>query len=633
MVQQVVPPPVAGFKGDGLSREHFLLLSRNFALDREVPVSRRGYSIRRSQPTGTLVYTERIPVDNGAGSMYAAIVRGSAVYEDLITPSVLGSLSENPYGAADNAIPRWEHAYGRTVLVNGTDFRILIEDGGSLAFLDALPDPVNPVLGAVAGGSLTQGNPWYVRIRWYDSKTGTFSGPSQRLVTAASITLSGGNQSIGVTRPAPPSRATHWQVQLVFLTDTPSGYEISFDVGTAGFIPVATTNVTVTLAPASGTRFEFRTDAAQTLYRHSNPPPAHFVVFWKGRWFYAARDDIWLVWTDVGNPEHFYHDTTDPTQGFNTALGDGIGDSISGPCTGLFCNQLNLYHATLGEINMAEGSWEEVFDENGVFTGRRARISPLTRNGLGAVSAAYAVVDQEIYFVSPRGPALISGGSVGSLDPPAMRNLWTARDRRFDHRLKVAYDPEADTVLFSLVTQQTPATGGADLLLPWHRPKRVWCPPWTLQTTGMTLCRFDTDAGVKRGLRLILGSWHGQQLEYGVGDGDGWDGSHTDAAGLTPSSATAVSATVSGKAWTGNEHAGKSLILVDPQGNWHPRQIHTNSTDALEWLGSVTGLATTWTLYIGGIPAQWHFCEYGPVEFKVTKVAVPLDDQPSRRGT
>lgn len=626
-----VPAPSAGYRGDALSPEVFLGLSRNFSLERDMPVGRKGYSVRRNSATAA-VFLERIPVDGGDGSFMGAFLLGNSIYKDGGTPTLVDTITTGAYSSGPP--PQWAYAYGRAVLVDGTSFRVLIKDGSTLLSRSPLPDPGAPVLAPVAGGSLSQTNPpWYVRIRWYDSKTGTFSGPSQRLATAASITLSGGNNSIQVTRPSAPARADFWQVQLVKTTDTPSGYEISYDVGIGGgLIAIATTAVTITVAPASGTRFEFRADAASILYRHSNPPAAHFVAFWKGRWFYASAVARWLVWTDVGSPEAFYHDTANPEAGFNTALGDGVGNSISGPCTGLFSNQSVLYYATLGEINTAEGTWEEVFDNQGVYVGRRARITPLTQNGLGAVSASFVAVDQEVYFLSSRGPAVISSGFAGPLETLAVRNIWETRSRQYDNRGRIGYDPESDTVLFSVLTQQSPLAGYPDLVLPWQRSRKTWCPPWTLFTTGMTLARFQTDAGVERGLRLILGSWYGQQLEFGIGHGDGWDGSDGDAAERLPSSVTTNSVTFSGETWASNEHAGKSLVLVSPEGNWTVRQVANNTATTLGFDGAVTGLATTWSTYLGGIPYIWHFAQVAPGEMVVRKVAIPLDDQPSRRA-
>jgi hypothetical protein len=638
MQRLVVPAPTHGFDGDHTNPQFMLSASRNFSLERSVPVSRRGYAVRRHvNPSSSVGYLERVLVDAMDAVHGAAYVRGASLYREVDPPNdpvLLETLSVDPYGATDNPIPQWVHAYGRTVLVNGTDFRVLIQSGGSVLSRPPLEDPAAPALSATAGGSMTPAT-WYVRVRWFDSVTGTFSGPSQRVAAAASVTLGGGNLSIQVTRPTAPSRATHWQIQLASGTDTPAGYEITYQPASFGLIPVGTSTVTLTQNPASGTRFQFRTDGAQVTYRHSNPPPAHFVTFFRGRWFYASRAAGWLVWTDVGNPEHFFHNTDDPNQGFNTAQGDGVGNSIGGPCTGLFANQFILLYATRTDIHMGEGSWQEVFDDAGVFVGRRARISPLTQGGLGAVSPASVVVDQDVFFVSARGPAVISGGRAYPLALGAVRSVWACVDRRFLHRSKVVYDPDTDTVLFTLVTQQSPVTGAPNLVLAWQREKEVWCPPWTLHTTGGALQRIRLPAGVERGARAVFGSWHGQSIEFGLGDGDGWDGSNPDAAARSPSSATTTSVTFSGETWTTDEHRGKSLVLVDASGNWHYRQVSGNTADTLSWQGAVAGVDSTWKTYLGGIPAVWHFAVLdaeGGEELVARSVRLPLDDQPSRRG-
>lgn len=638
MPDMILPPPSEGYDGDSFGPGTFLSGSRNFSLERSLPVTRRGYVIRRVVANvSTVGYLERFPVDSMDAVHGAAYMRGAILYRDAVTPFSLDNLTVDPYGATGNAIPQWAHAYGRTVLVNGNDFRVLIRSGGVVVSKSPMADPGVPTLAAVGGGSMTQGVAWYVRVRWYDSSTGTFSGPSERTTApaTATITLGGGNSSIQVTQPTPPSRATHWQVQMVQTTDTPSGYQINTEGYSSGLIGIGTTSVTFTVNPTSGTRFEFRDDGANVYYRHSNPPDAHFVVFFRGRWFYASAAAGWLVWTDVGNPEHFFHDTDDPNFGFGTSLGDGVGNSIGGPCTALFSNQFALFYATRTDIHMGEGSWQEVFNEDGTFAGRRARISPLTQGGLGASCASSAVVDQDIYFLSALGPALISGGRAYALRPASIRNVWAGADRRHLNRTKVVYDPDTDTVMFSLVTQQSPSAGAPDMILPWQRSREVWAPPWNLLTSGGALQRVVLDDGTERGARAVFGTWHGQAIEFGVGDGDGWDGSHADAAERTPTSVTTTSATFSGETWALDEHQGKSVVLVDPEGNWHYRQVSTNNSTVLNWVGAVSGFATTWKVVLGGIPAIWHFgamdADSGQ-ELAVRSIRIPLDDQPSRRG-
>lgn len=622
-------PQQVGFLGDATAPGAFLRESRNFVLAGGFPARRPGYLVRRSQVSpGT--YTERIPCNDLDGTQHAAVLLGAGLYRDGGSLTLLETLSVDPWAADINPLPSWVYAYGRTVLVNGTDFRVLIPEAGALMSKAPLPDPANPTLAVVAGGSMTTGT-WFVRIRWYDGITGTFSGPNARTGTAGSVSLTSGNQSISVTRPAAPARATHWQIQLARTTDTPAGYEITYEPATSGFIPISTTAVTLTVNPASGARFQFRNDGALIVYRHSNPPPAHFVCFHRGRWFYASQEDTWLIFSDVGNPEHFFHDVDEPHAGFNSVQGDGIGHSVSGPCTGLFSNQYQLFYAQRGDIQVGEGSWAEVFSDAGLLIQRNARIAPLVSNGAGAVSGRWAAVDQEIYFVSPRGPSRIVDGRVEALLPRNLRPLWRARAWEVDHRIHVAYEPEQDLVLFSLISQST-GLKRPDFILAWSREVGAWCPPWTLRHAAMSLQYLQNQDGSKRGLRVVVGSWSGQQLELGAVDGDGWDGSSSDADGFLPSAVTSTSATKAGASWTPDQFAGFGVVLVSPQGDWVYRQVSSNTATTLSWEEAVPGFSTTWTVYLGGIPGVWHTAIADANDVVLRGVKLVLDDQPSRRG-
>jgi len=629
----ILAPQRGGYLGDALTPEAFLSESRNFSLASDVPVRRRGYAVRRSDVTAAS-FLERIPVDEVDGTPHAAYLLADELYEDKASPALLDTLTVDPYDGVDAEMPSWVYAYARTVLVNGTDWRLLIWDGSSaLTALEPLTDPSNPNLGVSGGGSIPDGT-WYVRVRWYDSLTGTYSGPNARTASAGSVVTGSGNNTIDVDQPtSPPSRATHWQIQLSSSIDTPSAFEITAETHASGLIPIATATVALTLSPTAGTHFDYRTDGAQVIYRHANPPSgASFVAFHRGRWFYASRSARWLVWSDIGSPEHFYSSPTDPTSGFNTADGDGIGSSLSGACTGLFSNQQVLYFAQRGDIQVCEGSWDEVFAEDGTFISRNGRISPLSTNGIGAVSGSSIVVDQDVYFVSPRGPAVISGGSAAALRPEAIRTLWGRRDRAYDHRSRVSYDPDTDAVVFSLVTQQSPVEGMPELLLAWQRNRQAWCPPWTICTSGLSLVRFVTDAGDDRGMRLIAGSWYGQQLELGVSDGDGWDGSDADAEPWTPDSVTSTSATQTAAGWAADEFAGYGVVLVAPNGTWYPRQIKSNTTDTLTWEGAISSIQTNHYVFLGGIAGVWHTAILDAGEVVLRGVNLVLDDQPSRRG-
>ena len=636
MAIEAVPiqvPQTHGYHDGTLSQEVLMSLCRNMSLARSLPTRRPGYAVRRQQGT-TEEYTERIPCDEIDGTLRACFLLWDVLYVDKATPSSLETLAVDPWAAVANALPSWAYAYARTVLVNGLDFRILMASGGDPTSREELPDPGNPTLTTPAGGSMTAGT-WYVRIRWYDEATETWSGPDNRVTTAQTAAPAVGNLSIDVDISAIsggiPTRATHWQIQLVMTTDAPSGYEIHYTPGdTTGKIPVGTTSVTLTTDPSSGDRFPFQTTDAAVVYRHANPPLAHFVCFHRGRWFYGANNQQWIVWSDVGNPEHFYHDTTDPSAGLNSAEGDGIGNSMSGALTGIFSNQFQSFFAQRGDIHVGTGSWAEVYDETGVFVQRNAFIEPLAANGAGAVSSKWVGVDQEVFFISPRGPSVISNGKVEVLASDAIRALWNSRDRAVEHRFHVTYDPDGDLVLFSLATQSTEAK--PDLVLAWSRAKKLWCPPWTLRTSSLGLMRFQTDGGTDRGLRAMAGSWSGGQLELGVSDGDGWEGDDADAAGFQPASVTTTSITKTAAGWTVNEFASFSIVIVDPDGKWYYRQVLSNTSDTITWTEPIADIANNHYVFIGGIPEVWHTVLADAKEIELRGVKLVLDDQPSRVG-
>lgn len=628
----VMVPQGKGYHDGVLSPEVLMVLCRNMDLSRDLPTRRKGYSVFRSQGTA-VEYTERIPCDELDGTQRAVFTIGDVVYVDKATPSSLETLNVDPWGADGKSLPSWAYAYGRTVLVNGTDFRIYKSGGGDPVAYQTMGDAGTPTLSNPSGGSMTVGT-WYVRIRYYDSATGTYSGPSQRLATAASQATSAPNASVGVDISAlsPPGRATHWQIQLAMTTDTPSGYEIHYTPGdSTGHIPIGTTSATITTDPASNTRFPFLTTASLTAYRHNTPPSADFVCFHRGRWFYGSKTEQWVVWSDIGNPEHFYHDTVDENAGFNSALSDGIGNSLSGPLTGIFSNQLNIFFAQRGDIHMGSGSWKEVFDEDGVFVQRNAVIEPLAANGVGAVSCKWIGVDQEVYFLSPRGPAVIQQGQVRVLAPDAIRTHWTGRDRLVDHRGHVSYDPDSDLVLFSLITQS--GQKKPDMILAWSRSKQTWCPPWNLRHSSLGLMRFQGAAGTSdRGLRCIAGSWSGGQLELGVSDGDGWDGASAAAAGTLPDSVSTTTATFNSAPFTADTLRSYSAVIVNPDGGWYYRQIRTNTTTTITWNEAISAMANNHYVFIGGIPEVWHTALVHTSELELRGAKLVLDDQPSRIG-
>jgi hypothetical protein len=627
----------SGYRSSAIGPDFFLQLSRNFTIAPDIPVRRPGYEIRRkiNANPALLTYTERIPADNIAGTLYVAVWDKDTIFEDEQDGTAMISRKTglvDPYGGNTNRLPSWVHMFGRTIFCNGTDFGVIIHDGSNVVVRDSLADPGTPTV-AVQGAGLSDGN-WSVQIRWYDDKTKTYSGPSQRDGSPTPVTTS--SQGLRVTQSTPPSRATHWQVQLTMTaTPTAGDYEITYEPGdSVGLIPIATTYVDLTQDPASGVPFEWRTDGTTIRQRHSNPPAASLVTEFRGRAFYATHAERWLVWSDSTNPEHFYHDTTDANLGYNTYQGDGVSSGITGPCTGLSSNEHVLLYFMENAIVVGEGSWTANFNSNTEFIGRNARLTPLTKNTTGASCPSMAAKDQELYFIGQDGFKMFTGSGVTDLDTEAMQHVWDNRDPTFDHRNKVAYVPSTKMVLFAL-TMLTGAVDAPTVVCAWHTEKKRWCPPWDLHVASMTLHRLTTDAGVNRGAQLLIGLSVGAIVELGFGDGDGWTSNDSDQDDLTGTSGTGTtSMTVSGKSWAANIHWGRSVVITNPTtGEEHYRVCSANTPTVVSWLGAVTGCTTGWYMNLAGIPAGVDLALLDPdaLELVLQALVLTLDDQISRR--
>lgn len=629
-------PPQYGFHDELPHPEALLRASRNMVVGDGLSYRRPGYVLRRQMTVpGSATWLERIPLDEADGTLHALLHFDDDIVTDADSPSTVESAVYDPYGATANALPQWVHINGRTIWVGGGKMRCLIPNGSTAKSKDRMADAGTPILASDdIGNSLTAAT-YYVRVREYDSETGTYSGPSQRTGTAATQTVASGER-LQVDITAQNSRSTQWQIEIA-TTDSPDSYEIVYDpvdssdlpIGDSlGRIGIGTTTAYIIADPASGAQFEYRTIGAQTLYRHASPPDADFVAHYRGRVFYAARDALWLGWSEADNPEHTYQDPTDGLQGFNNLSGESLIDSVIAPCSGLAANEDVLLFFTTAGIVACEGTWA-VLDER-----RDARTRPLTQGSIGGLEGKYCVVDQEIYFRSQEGPKVYSGGVIpNALDSIAIRREWACRDQLYDHRGGCYYLPQLDIVLFSYVSMNAPITGVPDKCLAWHRGSRRWCPPWDLIHTSMTLHRLTPDGGNTRGVRLMMSLPYGGVAELGLSNGDGWDGSDDDAE-LESTSDTSTSADVSGKSWTTNEFVNYSLVLVDATtGQLHYRLISSNDGDTLNWSGAAADAGGGWVLAIGGIPCVRMRClGPSPEELALRQVVAVHDDQLSRRA-
>jgi hypothetical protein len=455
-------------------------------------------------------------------------------------------------------------------------------------------------------------------MRYRDSKTGTESGPDNRTGNAGTVLLSGGNSAIQVTPVSIPSRATHWQVQMVLSStgDAPANFIIHLTaldaVGGstisdgAGWIPVASTTAFFDADPlATGTQFEFRTVGVVVAYRHSNIPTlATSIAHFNGRSFWASDSGTWLVWSEADNPEHFYNDPTDPSSGFNTVDGTSLVDTVISPNMALAATESAILFFTRTGISLGEGSF--ILSGTSPNQIRDARFTILGQDSVGAVSPNVQVVDQEVYFFAQDGPKVFSGGGVLDLDPEAIRAIWDCRDPLYEHRSHIGYLPDQKLVTFSFVSKNTPITGYPDVTICWHTTKRQWCPPWTLFTSAWTLHR-DQTGGSNRGLKAFMGLPYGSVAEFGFGDGDGADPSGTDFDETNSSSDTGTTVDNTGAGWTADEFVDHGLWLKDrTTGRMYYKIIKTNDTDTLTWEGSLADAGAGWTFAIAGFPYEWH---------------------------
>jgi hypothetical protein len=648
----ILNAPLQGYRDSINLPDTFLQLSRNFSVAPDMPARRRGFVIRRKMTPAPAAgtYMERLPVDELDGTLQAAFQYGTTLYWDKATPTSIKTGLVNPLTAKRK--PQWVHMLGRCVRVDGTNFGVVIHDGTTMTYRDPLPDgPDNTVDGvtisAVAGGAMTVppvSGVMYVRIRYYDEKTGTYSGPNDRTgTTDLSVTLSGGTQTVRINGSAVsvPARASHVQIQFAPDTDAPSSYEVSNENGDAsGLITKAAFtagNIDYTADPDTGLAFEFRTDDLQSVYRHSNPPTsASMVAEFRGRLFFATHTDTWLVWSETDNPEHFYHEvgTEGSTTSMNSIFGDGGSNAATGPITALGATEIVLCIFTRTSLMLGEGSWQPTFNsDTGNFQRRDMRITPLTQNTRGAVSPDVEVVGQELYFIAQDGPSVFGGQGAVPIDPEAITQTWVLRDWQYEGLYSIGYDPNTRLIHFAFVTTATNADDGVlDTMLVWHPLRAQWCPPWDLHVTSMTLHRLTTDAGVNRGARLLAGGPYGTINELNFGDGDGVDTDDNEFDPQFSTSDTTESVTVSTAAWTTDEWQGFGLVLVDRgDDTTYYRTIRSNTGTVISWDGVVTDSGSGWELGIAGIDCRMHLAAFPGIEGVLRRVKALLDDQVARR--
>jgi hypothetical protein len=602
--------------------------SRNISLQDGLPRTRPGYSIYNEiVKEDATKYTEYIPLSDTAGSPVYAIVKGNEIFDSAGT--LLATMTQNPY---NSGIPLSVIRDNNTTIVgDGANYYTLGVSGGLAVVKDAMVEPSPCASAVIAGGALTS-QLWFIRIRWYDSDTGTYSGPNEMQgITSIQQTTTAGNQTItlDITALVPPTRATHWEIQMASI-DTPSDYEVILAAGEVSTrIPVATLTATLDADPAAGFNFQFRTNGAVTQYRYGYPPVGYtFAEMWRGRMFASAYDGTWLAWSEADNIEHWYGDATDPPSGvFNVTNGEGTITDNTGPCTGLAATEQNLLFFMAGAICIAEGTWEERFNNAGTFIGRQARLSGLSMGNTGNVAPRPCTVDTEIYFAAQDGPKVFSNNRIVDLSSANISTDWQAvMETATMPYIHIGYSPDTRQVLY-LVSMAGEYTSTPTRVFAYQRDQGAWCPPWDLAATSLTLHRLQ--GSVPRGNTLLFGTVTGQIMQFNNGTADGDEDTNAGFTPYTPDTALAATSQKIGAGWTVNEFMGMSAVLEYTNGDYERVIINSNTTDTLSWVGGVTVGYTT--VHIGGIAARLVLQD--TVEFQESVIrgfTAVIDDLPER---
>jgi len=597
------PIPVGrnGYRGGFMDPSVMANKSRNMNIRTDQPEGRWGYKIiDRGHSSSTAKYYLRVPVDAADGTAHAAFVNGTEIREDDATAAQLASGLADPWAAGGRP---WQYInmLGRTLLVNGTDAdaSLLVPSGGSLRHSPlGIADPGDPTVTSPASSGTVTAGTWYVRIRWYDEVTGTYSGPNSRTGGGTQVTVTAGDDiKVDISGLSPPSRVSHWEVQFS-QTDDPSLYQTD-----GGFIAIGTTTHTISADPTSGTNFHFRSVASLDVYRHANPPEgASMLAQYKGRVFYADHRDSWLVWSEADNPEHFYNDPADPSSGFNTVDAEGAVDTITSPITALAASETAIFIFFRAGIVAGEGTF--VLSPDSI--NRDAQFTPIAQNSAGAVSPNTQVVNQDVFFISAAGPAVLSGARGQAIQPAAIREQWKTRKPDDDTFADVAYDIEEQQVLFGW-SQGAFSDPRLTRVMVFDVTKGQWAAPFDFDVTSLSAMRWVDDSSVEQGLRVFLGLPYGLHGVYAYLPGDGLDGSDAEADEKSSTSATTTSVTVSGAGWTANAYRGVGVALVDRDtGRSYYRLISGNTTDTVSFEDAVPSPATGWYLYLGGCPREVH---------------------------
>jgi hypothetical protein len=577
--------------------------SRNMVMKGGHSIGRFGYKLlSRGLDAQAAAYTGLFPAIEADGTYHAVLINGTNLYEDKAVPAA-------PFTIDDAwAVGRpwsWQNVRGRWYAVNGTSAIMAYYDGAAWqAQAMGMADPdTNPVLTSPVDGTstLTAGT-YFVRIRGYDSKTGTYSGPQNRTGAAGSHTVASGDRlDVDITAVTFDSRCDFWEVQIA-TEDLPDAYlrNTTLGPGSDGLIAIATTTASIVADP-EGAAFDFRDVAGVQVYRHANVPGTPSILaWWRGRMFYASHAATYLYWADPSNPEHFYTSSTDPTQGLNTADAENMTNGIHSPVTALGPTKEALYIFGRGTITAAEGSW--VLSPNGA--DRDSQIHEVVVNGHGAVSPGVQQVDNAIFYLSPSGPAVISGGQAQLIYPANIQGDWQTRDIDNDVWAQAVWDPNERQLWFAY-SQGKEANPILDKALVFDLDEAMWSAPFDIHAASLTLMRYVNDAAAELGNRVVAGIAHGDVGVYGLEAGDGLAADSALAAKRTSTANTTTLITDSTASYSAGALRNISVALLDrDDGRVYYRVISTNNVTQIQFVDPVPASTLGFYFWIGGIPRE-----------------------------
>lgn len=489
--------------------------------------------------------------------------------------------------------------------VGGTDIEAEKHDFGQ-------PTLAAPSVTNTDGGTWGGTGSFLVRVAMVDKdgNADVFSAPS----AAQTVVISAADDSVTVARPT-NSRASHWRVAMTALgvtTDTPSAYTRWEDIAYA----TTSKKYTATLADTGIQAF---TDENGT-YRQATLPIDGVDSCWihQGRLFVGSSITNNIAWSEPDNTNHWYSDQV---------LDAGAESSLSGPVIGGCSINGVCYVFTPSSVHRVYGDLTR--DRDGVAPTYAIRVAQEPVHGsIGAVSHGSIVVyGTAAYFMSPYGPAVLSGGRVELLRPEDLRPFLRREvDFTYADRVYGALDPDLHAICWivprrvnsSRAFDGASVAGTCDYVLRWDVRHGHWMPPrYQCDLVHLSERKHPASQGSTSTKTYLCGVGpHGQAYRFnnGVMSGGGPTDAASDAAhdGQATTSRTTTTATYAEAGVSNDEYNGRTVTLTypDDDANYPGLTVQKTILDTsvsgsavtITWLGALTVPSNSgaWTVRIAG---------------------------------